>query len=120
MKPHRQTTNFEQRIEIRDLCTEALLRIHARVKRPGTVVLPLAERVFTPSRETLFIFSQARAIGPQAGRLCEMQFTIEAGSASASSGASSTWRSATRTGSSTQPVAPPWSKGFTATATLGR
>lgn len=68
---------FERRIEIRDLRTQALLRTHARVDRPGTVVLPMAERVFNPSRETRFILSQARAIGPQASRLCEMLFAIE-------------------------------------------
>ncbi|MDD3787048.1 MAG: IS21 family transposase [Hydrogenophaga sp.] len=68
---------FERRIEIRDLRTQALLRTHARVERPGTVVLPLAERVFNPSRETRFILGQARAIGPQAARLCEMLFAIE-------------------------------------------
>ncbi len=68
---------FERRIEIRDLRTQALLRTHARVERPGTVVLPMAERVFNPSRETRFILSQARAIGPQAARLCEMLFAIE-------------------------------------------
>ncbi|OGB13590.1 MAG: integrase [Burkholderiales bacterium RIFCSPLOWO2_12_67_14] len=68
---------FERRIEIRDLRTQTLLRTHARVERPGTVVLPMAERVFNPSRETRFILSQARAIGPQAARLCEMLFAIE-------------------------------------------
>ncbi len=68
---------FERRIEIRDLRTQALLRTHARVDRPGTVVLPMAERVFNPSRETRFILTQARAIGPQASRLCQMLFSIE-------------------------------------------
>ncbi len=65
---------FERRIEIRDLRTQALLRTHARVDRPGTVVLPMAERVFNPSRETRFILAQARSIGPQAARLCERLF----------------------------------------------
>ncbi len=37
----------------------------------------MAERVFNPSRETRYILSQARAIGPQASRLCEMLFAIE-------------------------------------------
>ena len=68
---------FERRIEIRDLRTQALLRTHTRVDRPGTVVLPMAERVFNPSRETRFILAQARAIGPQADRLCQMLFAIE-------------------------------------------
>ena len=68
---------FQRRIEIRDLRTQALLRTHARVERPGTVVLPMAERVFNPSRETRFILAQARAIGPQAAQLCQMLFAIE-------------------------------------------
>jgi len=40
-------------------------------------VLPMAERVFNPSRETRFILAQARSIGPQAARLCERLFAIE-------------------------------------------
>lgn len=68
---------FEHRVEIRDLKTQALLRTHARVEHPGTVVLPLAERVFNPSRETRRILGQARMIGPDAERLCQMLFAIE-------------------------------------------
>ena len=68
---------FERRIEIRDLATQALLRTHARAERPGTVVLPDDERVFNPSRETRRILGQARAIGMDAHRLCELLFTVE-------------------------------------------
>ena len=68
---------FDHRIEIRDLQTQALLRTHARVERPGTVVLPMEERVFNPSRETRRILAQAKAIGCEAARLCEMLFVIE-------------------------------------------
>ena len=68
---------FERRIEIRDLKTQALLRTHVRVERPGTVVLPMEERVFNPSRQTRRILAQAKAIGPDAERLCEMLFAIE-------------------------------------------
>ncbi|MDP9919084.1 hypothetical protein J2W24_004753 [Variovorax boronicumulans] len=62
---------FERRIEIRER------RIHERVDRPGSVVLPMAERVFNPSRETRYILAQAQAIGPQASRLCQILFAIE-------------------------------------------
>lgn len=41
---------FEHRLEIRDLKTQAILRTHERAARPGTVVLPMEERVFNPSR----------------------------------------------------------------------
>ena len=68
---------FERRIEIRDLTSQALLRTHARAERPGTVVLPDDERVFNPSRETRHILAQAKAIGADAARLCELLFAIE-------------------------------------------
>lgn len=68
---------FEHRIEIYDQQTNQLLRTHAKAERPGSVVLPLEERVFNPSRETRFILKQAAGIGPQANRLCQMLFAIE-------------------------------------------
>ena len=68
---------YAHKIEIRERRSQALLRVHTRAERPGTVVLPMAERIFNPSRETRFILNQARAIGAQAQRLCEMLFAIE-------------------------------------------
>jgi transposase len=68
---------FEHRLEIRDLKTQALLRTHTRVDRPGTVVLPQEERLFNPSRETRRILAQAKAIGPAAHKLCETLFARE-------------------------------------------
>jgi len=68
---------FEHRIEIRDLQSQALLRTHARVDRPGTVVLPMEERLFNPSRETHRILNQAKAIGPATHKLCETLFARE-------------------------------------------
>jgi transposase len=68
---------FEHRIEIRDLRTQAMLRIHTRVERPGSVVLPLDERVFNPSRETRHILDQARSIGPATQQLCQTLFTVQ-------------------------------------------
>jgi transposase len=68
---------FERRIEIRELKSRALLRSHDRAERPGTVVLPDGERVFNPSRETRRILAQARAIGADAHRLCELLFAVE-------------------------------------------
>ncbi len=50
---------FARRLEIRDLRTQVLLRAHERAERPGTVVLPMEERVFNPSRETQRILGQA-------------------------------------------------------------
>ena len=68
---------YAQRIEIRDIHTRALLRTHAKAERPGTVVLPMDERVFNPSRETRLILRQAGEIGEHASRLCELLFAIE-------------------------------------------
>lgn len=68
---------FERRIEIGELATGHLVRTHERAERPGTVVMPQAERVFNPSRETRFILKQADQIGPHAARLCRMLFGIE-------------------------------------------
>jgi transposase len=68
---------YAQRIEIRDLDSGQLLRTHAKAERPGTVVLPLDERVFNPSRETRLILRQASEIGEHAQRLCSLLFVIE-------------------------------------------
>ena len=68
---------FEHRLEIRHLKTQALLRTHARVDRPGSVVLPDEERIFNPSRETRHILKQAKAIGPATLQLCETLFARE-------------------------------------------
>lgn len=68
---------FARRLEIRDLKTQALLRTHDRAERPGTVVLPMNERVFNPSRETQRILSQAKSIGMATHKLCETLFERE-------------------------------------------
>jgi transposase len=68
---------FDRRIEIRELASGQLVRTHARAERAGSVVMPQAERVFNPSRETRFILKQADQIGPEAARLCRMLFGIE-------------------------------------------
>lgn len=68
---------FARRLEIRDLKTQALLRTHERASRPGTVVLPMNERVFNPSRETQRILGQAKAIGVATHKLCETLFERE-------------------------------------------
>lgn len=65
---------FARRLEIRDLKTQALLRTHDRADKPGTVVLPMNERVFNPSRETQRILGQAKEIGAATHKLCETLF----------------------------------------------
>ena len=68
---------FAHRIEIRDLKTQALLRTHSRAEHAGSVVLPQAERVFNPSRETRHILGQAQTIGAAAQQLCEHLFAVQ-------------------------------------------
>jgi len=68
---------FEHHIEIRDLASKALLRTHARADRPGSLVLPMHERVFNPSRETRSILNRARTIGPAVHQLCQTLFNTE-------------------------------------------
>lgn len=68
---------FAAEIEIRDMNSQALIRTHALVERPGTVVLPEEERLFNPSRQTRRILSEAQAIGPAAHQLCELLFSRE-------------------------------------------
>jgi transposase len=65
---------YEHQIEIRDRQTHALLRTHPRAQRPGSVLLPDAERPFNPSRETRRILSQAAEIGPATLALCQHWF----------------------------------------------
>lgn len=61
----------------------AAKRIHG-TERPGTVVLPMEERVLKPSRETHHILHKAQAIGVQTCRLCELPLAIEGGAHSTS------------------------------------
>ena len=68
---------FARRLEIREIKTQALLRTHDRAERPGTVVLPMNECVFNPSRETQRILAQAKAIGAATHKLCETLFERE-------------------------------------------
>jgi transposase len=68
---------YAHRLEIRDLKTQALLRTHVVADKPGTVVLPQEERLFNPSRETRRILGQAKAIGPNAEKVCQHLFDTE-------------------------------------------
>jgi hypothetical protein len=68
---------FEHHIEIRNRHTHAVLRIHPRAQRPGSVLLPDDERPFNPSRETRRILAQAEEIGPDTLKLCQQWFDKE-------------------------------------------
>ena len=65
---------FERDLEIRDMATMALLRRHPLAYRKGEVLLPDAERIFNPSRQTRQILRQAEDIGPSTHALCQRLF----------------------------------------------
>lgn len=65
---------FERELEIRDMTTMALLRRHPLAYKKGEVLLPDAERIFNPSRQTRHILRQAEDIGPNAHALCQRLF----------------------------------------------
>ena len=65
---------YANSIEIRDQRTQALIRTHAPAARPGSVILPDAERPFNPTRQTAFLLGKAAAIGPNTGALCRRWF----------------------------------------------
>ena len=82
-KPHLQALPLlgmqcftEAQRTVRD---DSFVRVHhsSYAERPRTVVLPDDERVFNPSRETRHVLALAKAIGADAGRLCELLFAIE-------------------------------------------
>jgi hypothetical protein len=65
---------FERELEIRDMTTMELLRRHPLAYKKGEVLLPDAERIFNPSRQTRQILRQAEDIGPNAQALCQQLF----------------------------------------------
>jgi len=68
---------FEHHLEIRHFQTQVLLRTHTLAARLGSVILPDAERLFNPSRETRRILVQAKNIGPTTEQLCQSLFDKE-------------------------------------------
>jgi transposase len=65
---------YEHEIEIRDRQTLELIRRHSRAARKGEVLLPEAERVFNPSRQTHQLLARAEQIGPNTQALCRALF----------------------------------------------
>jgi transposase len=68
---------YDSSIEIRERRTHALLRVHSRSQRPGSLELPDNERPFNPSGQTAFLLSSASDIGPQTKALCQHMFDAE-------------------------------------------
>lgn len=68
---------FTNYLEIRDVKTLQLLRTHPIALRAGSVILPAAERLFNPSRETWGILRKAEEIGKNTHKFCELLFKHE-------------------------------------------
>ena len=64
---------YERDIEILDARGEVLRR-HEKAARRGTFVIPEADRIFNPSRETARLLAKVRKIGPHATHLAQQIF----------------------------------------------
>lgn len=61
-------------IEILDPKTLMVIRRHLKGRRPGSVKMDDADRIFNPSRMTQSFLAQAEKIGPKTRELCEQLF----------------------------------------------
>ena len=68
---------YDEQIEIIDPGRMEVIRRHMRSRRPGSVLMRPAERIFNPSRETDRLLARAEMIGPHSFSLCEMWFNQE-------------------------------------------
>jgi len=68
---------FDEEIQILDPRRMEIIRRHPKSRRPGSLIMEPADRIFNPSRETDRLLSQAEAIGPHTFSLCEKWFNEE-------------------------------------------
>jgi transposase len=68
---------YEDQIEILDPVRMEVIRRHPRSRRPGSLMMNPADRIFNPSRETDRLLAQAECIGPCTFDLCETWFKEE-------------------------------------------
>jgi transposase len=68
---------YDDRIEILDPLRMEVIRRHPLSRRPGSLMIDPADRIFNPSRETDRLLAQAECIGPHAFDLCETWFKEE-------------------------------------------
>lgn len=61
-------------IEILDPKTLMVIRRHLKCRRPGSIKMEDADRIFNPSRMTQSFLEQAAKIGPKTRELCEQLF----------------------------------------------
>jgi len=68
---------YEDQIEILDPVRMEVIRRHPKSRRPGSLMMSPADRIFNPSRETDRLLAQAECIGPHTFDLCETWFKEE-------------------------------------------
>jgi len=68
---------YDDQVEILDPVRMEVIRRHPKSRRPGSLMMDPADRIFNPSRETDRLLSQAECIGPHTFDLCETWFKEE-------------------------------------------
>lgn len=68
---------YDDQVEILDPVCMEVIRRHPKSRRPGSLLLDPADRIFNPSRETDRLLAQAECIGPHSFDLCERWFKEE-------------------------------------------
>ena len=68
---------YDDQIEILDPTLMEVIRRHPKSRRPGSLLMDPADRIFNPSRETDRLLAQAECIGPHTFDLCETWFKEE-------------------------------------------
>jgi len=65
---------YEHEIEIINPVTMEKIRTHIKSHRPGAVKMAPEDRIFNPSRQTVYLLEKAARIGPFTRKLCELMF----------------------------------------------
>ena len=65
---------YEHKIEIINPVTMEKIRTHIKSSRPGAVKMAPEDRIFNPSRQTVYLLDKAERIGPFTRKLCELMF----------------------------------------------
>ncbi len=68
---------FYDEVQILDPSRMEIIRRHPKSRRPGSLRMEPADRIFNPSRETDRLLAQAETIGPHTFSLCEKWFNEE-------------------------------------------
>ncbi len=65
---------YDSEIDIINPRTMEKIRTHVKSHRPGAVKMEEEDRIFNPSRQTVYLLNKAGRIGPKTKQLCELIF----------------------------------------------